>query len=200
MKAKSIFVLLVILLLLNPAGETVPSDWTTGVQKGDLISLKTILQGTPYSYEIMSGGSLAQTTVEKDDKTKFLITDITADTIWYVRKTFDNACTLKVESDPIPISRNNTDIYVNFLYPNTNQISNSRFFTPVITTNVDELSTSYTGHEEYELILTADRITFEFVTPTDIFSNHRVEYDRDTGIFRYLEWRFANWCTCFAGH
>lgn len=39
MKAKSIFVLLVILLLLNPAGATVPSDWTTGVQKGDLITM-----------------------------------------------------------------------------------------------------------------------------------------------------------------
>ncbi|MCE7735723.1 MAG: hypothetical protein GPJ54_12645 [Candidatus Heimdallarchaeota archaeon] len=191
MKAISIFVSIVILLLLNPVGATVPSDWTTGVQVGDLITVKTVLQGTPFSYEIMSGGSLVQTADVQDDKTEFLITDITSDTIWYMRKTFDSAGSLKVESDPIPIPKTNTDIRVNIFYPNSYDDTNGFFFTPVITNNTDELISAYTGHVEYDLILTTDKITFEYTDSLEIFSNHRVEYDRDTGIFRYLEWRFA---------
>ncbi|MCE7735722.1 MAG: hypothetical protein GPJ54_12640 [Candidatus Heimdallarchaeota archaeon] len=165
-------------------------NWTTGVKEGDLITMNTIVQVTPFEYQIMSGGSLFQTTDVQDDKTEFLITDITSDTIWFVRKTFDSAGSLKVESDPIPIPKTNTDIRVNFFYPNTYDDTNGFFFTPVITNNTDELISAYIDHVEYVLILTTDKITFEYTGSLEVFSNHRLEYDRDTGIFRYLEWRF----------
>ncbi len=189
------FMILIPLILIlhlpsnNASGSNV-GDWTTNIQEGTIISTTWYPWSEPgdtSNFEVMSGGVLTSFVRDNADVWEYEITEVTAETIWFTLESFDNAGNQRILSDPLPINRNNTDLSINLHYPLEEQVRT--YFTPLITTNTSLLESTYENNTEYVLTIENDIIFFDYynLIGTPVFAHH-LEYDLDTGYFRYLEW------------